>query len=165
MRPLAKVTAALLLGAVMAVLMGAAPASAYDVRYRAAKSCFVDGREFRAHILTYGKPTGVGDYTEVQLWGYRIEAAGGNTRNTTVQATEVRWIDGSWRRIGGVSWTQAAIEDGEFHRGAIQEGTIPQIGYTAEDSPRAFMVRVYFDQDAFKTCQVTLRPYDLEWMS
>lgn len=145
------------------VVVATTPALAINVRYRAAASCFVDGREFRAEIKTYGKPTTAGQYTEVQQWGYIIHAVGGDTDNSRVEATRVHWVDGSWKHISGIGYDTAAKEDNYWHAGEFQSDHEPMIGYDAV-GPFAVMIRVYMDGNIFKTCQVTLRPYDLYWI-
>jgi hypothetical protein len=162
MNRVVKTAAAFLLGFTL-VVVATSPAQAINVRYRAAQSCFVDGREFRAEIKTYGKPTTAGQYTEVQQWGYVLHPDGGDTANSTVEATRVKWVDGSWKHIDGIGYAYGAREDGYWHAGQFQSNQEPFIGYTA-DFPIAVMVRVYFDGNIFKTCQVTLRPYDLYWI-
>lgn len=162
MSRLVKAIAALFVATAL-VVVTTSPAQAINVRYRAAQSCFVEGREFRAEIKTYGKPTTAGQYTEVQQWGYVIEAAGGDTNNSRVEATRVKWVDGSWKRLSGIGYDTAAREDGYWHAGQFQSDPAPYIGYDTI-GPFAVMVRVYFDANIFKTCQVTLRPYDLYWI-
>ncbi|GAA3752194.1 hypothetical protein GCM10022225_40730 [Plantactinospora mayteni] len=159
-----KVTAALLLGAVVATVTGAVPASAANVRYRAAKSCFVDGREFRADIHTYGKPTQPNTWTEVQLWGYKIESAGGDTRNSDVIAALAYWNGNAWQHFQGIGWVENGIEDNAYHNGPFETGRPMEIGYRSDGKPVSVQIQVWFDGNSSKMCSVHLRPYDLEWI-
>jgi hypothetical protein len=159
-RPLAKVGAAVVLGAILATLAAVSPASAINVRYRAAKSCTVDGKTFRADIQTYGRPTPAhGAYTEVQLWGFYFESGADAGR---VEATEVTWRDGSWQNVGGIGY---AIDPsaGRWHNGPKLPGT-HTIGYARPDMPRAVQVRGYTGGFNYHFCTVFLRPADLLWI-
>jgi hypothetical protein len=154
---------AALVGAAMAVVTGNAPASAVNVRYRAADSCTVNGRTFNADIHTWGKPTPAnpGVYTEVQQWGYRLDA--GTKDVKAVEALRMVWRDGSWQGSIGVGYVNHPIVDGGWHGGPIV-GT-HMIGYITPTMPTAIMVRVYagnFPNTTF--CRVFLRPYDLYWV-
>ncbi|TDC80868.1 hypothetical protein E1193_16420 [Micromonospora sp. KC606] len=159
-QPLAKMGAALVLGAILAALVGAGPASAINVRYRAAKSCTVDGKTFRADIHTYGRPTpdGAPAYTEVQLWGFYFESGADVAR---VEATMAIWRDGGWKWAGPVG-VVGGVSSGEWHNGPTP-GT-SQIGYLTPNTPKAIRVRGYTGGFNYHFCDVILRPADLQWI-
>lgn len=156
-RPLAVATAALL-GAVVAVMTGAAPAHA-EVRYRAVKSCTVDGKTFSADIHTYSKPTPTTSFkdTEVQLWGYRF-AAGLDA--TYVEALKMFWRNDTWVYANGIGYDDPS-GDGKWHNGPILGKHL--IGYLAgPTTPSAVLVRAYTGGFDHNSCHVVLRPADLQ---
>ncbi|MEO3875046.1 SDR family NAD(P)-dependent oxidoreductase [Nonomuraea sp. B12E4] len=135
-----------------------------ETRYRAVRTCSVDGRSFSADLRTYGKPTGTGDETTVWTWGYNIESAGGNTNNSEVWAWEVVNHYGDqygWVFAGGVGRDFSATEDGAWHKGP--QPYYPFIGFPNSSQENAMRISVMFDGDASKQCFVTLRVSDLYW--
>lgn len=167
MRRTLRMMAGTLLSAALLVVGGVGPAQAINVRYRAMKPCTVDGKQFKAHILTYGKPLpeDAPNGTEVQLWGYTFEKG---ADPTYVEARVVVWVDGAWHDAGsGPGWVGSPVADGEWHRGGNQGGGGEYIGYlTHPVRPTAIMVRgyTYGGPGNEHFCRVFLRPYDLEWI-
>lgn len=156
-RPLAA-AAAVLLGAVAAVTTGAAPAHA-EVRYRAVKSCTVDGKLFTADIHTYSKPTPTTSFkeTEVQLWGYRYEAG---ADASYVEALRMVWRYDTWNYVSGIGYDNPS-GDGKWHNGPILGKHM--IGYIQGDThPTAVLVRAYTGGLNYHFCHVVLRPADLQ---
>ncbi|NEA35027.1 hypothetical protein [Streptomyces sp. SID13031] len=141
------------------LVMNTAPANAVNVRYRAAKSCETGGKTFSADIHTYGKPTSAnpGVYTEVQLWGYKMESGASLKR---VEAWYVVWRDGSWHVTTGIGYDVPGTANGKWHNGDINGKFM--IGYLTPTNPTAVMVRAYTGPTSF--CNVFLRPYDLYWV-
>jgi hypothetical protein len=152
---------AVLVGATVAVTAGAAPASAVNVRYRAAESCTVNGKMFRADIHTYGRPQSAGApaYTEVQIWGYYFEAGAQPRR---VEARKMVWRDGSWKDAGPFGYDTGPVSGG-WQTGPID--TRQQIGYITPTMPVAILIRGFagplYNIDM---CRVILRPVDLYWV-
>lgn len=161
-RILTKATAALVMGVIVAVAIGAAPASAANVRYRAAGSCNLDGKEFRADIHTWGKPTrdNPGVFTEVQLWGYKFDA---RIDAAIVAAVQVRWYDGSWHPTGPMGVVNQPPADGKWHNGPRNTG-VQDIGYLNPNSPFAIRITAYTGGLDWDLCSVFLRPVDLVWI-
>ncbi|TDC86124.1 hypothetical protein E1193_00155 [Micromonospora sp. KC606] len=143
------------------VVTSAGPASAVNVRYRAAQSCTVNGKSFHADIHTYGKPTpeGAPAYTEVQLWGFYFEAGAQPRR---VEARKAVWRDGSWQDAGPLGY-ETDVVSGGWRAGNID--TKQSIGYITRTMPTAILIRGFAGPlHNIDMCRVILRPYDLYWV-
>jgi hypothetical protein len=135
-----------------------------ETRYRAVRTCSVNGRSFSADLRTYGKPTRTGDLTTVWTWGYKIEPAGGNPNNSEVWAWKTinKYDDvNGWLFSGSVGKTMSADENGAWHNGPMP--AYPFIGFPNSNQENAIRIAVVFDGDTSRQCFVTLRVSDLYW--